>query len=111
MTVSNPQTRCALLPAHLCPTFPPTASGRAQEEGGEGDFGTGEKKAGEANGAFSACRSLKAPCTECDAAGYGTVAVDLAAEAKKLKEAAANAKPGDPLYVHQPGQNVPPPVA
>ena len=46
-----------------------------------------------------------------DAAGYGTVAVDLAAEAKKLKEAAANAKPGDPLYVHQPGQNVPPPVA
>ena len=43
--------------------------------------------------------------------GYGTVAVDLAAEAKKLKEAAANAKPGDPLYVHQPGQNVPPPVA
>ena len=43
--------------------------------------------------------------------GYGTVAVDLAAEAKKLKEAAANAKPGDPLYVHLPGQNAPPPVA
>ena len=47
----------------------------------------------------------------CLCPGYGTVAVDLAAEAKKLKEAAANAKPGDPLYVHQPGQNVPPPVA
>ena len=84
---------------------------KKEEETSGADFGTGEKKAGEANGAFSACRSLKAPCTECDAAGYGTVAVDLAAEAKKLKEAAANAKPGDPLYVHQPGQNVPPPVA
>ena len=36
-----------------------------------------------------------------EANGYGTVAVDLAAEARKLKEAQANAKPGDPLYVHE----------
>ena len=55
------------------------------------DFGTGEKKAGEAN-------------------GYGTVAVDLAAEARKLREAkAAQPKPGDPLYIHLPGMNEPPP--
>lgn len=52
------------------------------------DFGTGEKKAGEAN-------------------GYGVVAVDLAEEARKLKE--AQPKPGDPNYVHLPGQNAPPP--
>jgi hypothetical protein len=52
------------------------------------DFGTGEKQAGEAN-------------------GYGVVAVDLAEEARKLK--AAQPKPGDPNYIHLPGQNAPPP--
>ena len=52
------------------------------------DFGTGEKKAGEAN-------------------GYGVVAVDLAEEARKLKE--AQPKPGDANYIHLPGQNAPPP--
>ena len=52
------------------------------------DFGTGEKKAGEAN-------------------GYGVVAVDLAEEARKLKE--AQPKPGDPNYIHLPGMNAPPP--
>ena len=37
----------------------------------------------------------------------GVVAVDLAEEARKLK--AAQPKPGDPNYIHLPGQNAPPP--
>ena len=63
-------------------------AGSASATDDDKDFGTGEKKAGEAN-------------------GYGVVAVDLAEEARKLKE--AQPKPGDPNYIHLPGQNAPPP--
>ena len=56
-----------------------------------GDFGTGETVVGEAN-------------------GYGTVAVDLAAEAQKVKDMKAQGlNPDGTPYVHLPGNNEPPP--